>query len=207
MSAIKTLVAEVRESKSKGEVRKLRSEGKVPAIIYGNQKPEVKVAVNERDFAVAYNKGGFFSRTIELEVGKEKIQVLPQEIQFDPVKDTPIHADFLRVDAKSKVRVSVPIQFANSEKSPGLKRGGVLNAVRRTVDVYCSVADIPEAFVADIGKLRIRDNIKFSELQVPAGVEPVINDRDFTIATIAGRVTKEEKEAQAAEDAAPEADA
>lgn len=192
MSAeIKILTAEQREIANKGGVRKLRNEGKVPAVVYGNNKPEVNISVNQKELFIAYRKGGFFSKTIDIEVGKEKIRAIPQELQFDPVKDTPIHADFLRVDEKSKVKVSIPVEFTGAEKSPGLKRGGILNVVRRTVDIHTSVANIPDVFVADISELTIGDNVKFSDLQMPEGIEPTINDRDFTIAAIAGRVAKE----------------
>ncbi len=191
MSATKILNAEVRTNESKGTVKQLRSEGRVPAIIYGNNKPESQISLDSKEFLITYNKGGFFSRTIDIEVGKEKIKVLPQEIQFHPIKDAPLHADFLRVDDNSVVKVSIPVEFIGKEKSPGLKRGGVLNAVRRTVDVYCKVSQIPESFTADVSAMKISENVKFSDLNVPEGVTPVIADRDFTIAAIAGRVAKE----------------
>jgi large subunit ribosomal protein L25 len=196
------LKAEKRELSTKGDIRKLRLAGKVPAIIYGKNKPQQMIAVEGRELNMAYNKGKFFSKTIFLELDGKEVEVIPQDIQFEPVKDKALHADFIRVDKDSVVKISVPVKFINKEKSPGLKRGGVLNMVRRSIEVYCTVDNIPEFFTADVGKLKIKDNVKYSDLKGLENVTPLIDDRDFTVATIAGRVTEAEKEAQAEEDAA-----
>ena len=187
--------ADKRESKGTGDSRAIRREGKMPAVIYSNGKTDAHITLDSKELMVNYNKGKFFSRIIEFDFGKEKIKTILQDIQFHPVKDAPIHADFMKVDEKSEFKISVPVEFINSDKSQGLKRGGVLNTVRRNVEVYCTIAHIPEKFIADIGPLGIGDNIKYSKLQGTEQVKPVISDRDFTIATIAGRISKEAEEA------------
>lgn len=200
-----TLNIESREKLSQGELNNARKEGKVPAVIYGTKSKDGSVKsqnifLNEKEVVSAHKKGGFFSNVVTLNHNGKEIIVLPQEIQFDVVKGNPLHADFLEVSKDSVVKVSIPVKFKNKEKSPGIKRGGVLNVVRRAIAVYCKVNEIPDALYADIGNKRIKQNIKFSELQTPASVRPVISDRDFTIATIAGRVTDEDR--KAAEDEA-----
>lgn len=193
MSATRNLIAEERNAASKSGIKKLRSEGKVPAIVYGNGKPEVSISVDEKELISTYKKGGFFSKTVEINVGKEKIQALPQDVQFHPIKEHPLHVDFLRIDEKSRLKIAVPVEFTGKERSPGLKRGGVLNTVRSTIEVYCTMSTIPEKFFADLSELQIGDNVKYSDIDVPESVEPVIDDRDFTVATIAGRIAKEEE--------------
>ena len=188
MAAIK---AEKREKLGKSESRLLRSQGRFPAIIYGNEKESVNISLDTNDFYIEFQKGGFYSKPTSIQVGGEEIMVMPKDVDFHPVNDNPLHADFLRVDEETLVRVAIPVKFKGREKSPGIKRGGVLNQVRRTIELICKAKDIPESLTADVSKLNIRDNVKYSELKIPEGVEPVIKDRDFTVATISGRVSAE----------------
>jgi large subunit ribosomal protein L25 len=187
-----TIKAEVKQNSGTGVARAIRRENKVPAVIYGKGKTPIMVAIVQRELVNEYQKGRFFSRIVEIEAGGKKMNVLPQDMQMDPVKDVPIHADFIIVDAKSRVKVSVPVQFANQDKAPGIKKGGILNAVRRAIDVYCNADAIPEKFVADLTGLQIGGNVKWHNINVPKDVESVIRGRDFTIATIAGRMAEEE---------------
>lgn len=191
--------AEEREGKGTGNSKALRRQGKIPAVVYSKGKVNAHLTLDAKELTVAHNKGKFFSRVIEFDTGKEKIKTIPQDIQFHPVKDTPLHADFVKVDEKSEFKVSIPVEFTNSDRSQGLKRGGVLNVVRRAVEVYCTIAHIPEKFTANLGPLGIGENIKYSQLEGADQVRPVISDRDFTIATIAGRISKEAEEALEAE--------
>jgi large subunit ribosomal protein L25 len=192
-----------REKFGKGPSRELRRNGQIPALIYSNDGFQLQVAISEKEVGVEYNRGGFFKKLFTIDTGSEKVTVLPREVQLHPVKDTPIHADFFRIKKGDKVKVGLPVEFTNRQKSPGLKRGGVLNIVRRTVMVYAPADNIPEKLIADIGELRIGENVKWSKLNAPAGVEPVIKDRDFTIATISGRQKDDEPaEGAAAADAA-----
>ncbi len=190
--ATSKIQAEVRENKGTGVARALRREGKVPAVVYSKGKTQMLLAVDARELMLDYQRGRFFSRIIEVDAGGKKVNVLPQELQLDPVKDKPLHVDFIGVEAKSRVKVSVPMEFINHEKSPGLKKGGILNMVRRAIDVFCDADSIPEKFVADLDNLNIGGNIKWHNINAAKGVEPVIRGRDFTIATIAGRMAEEE---------------
>ncbi len=206
-----TLKANKREKSGTGAARAVRREGKVPAVIYAKGKDLAHVSIPARELTLEYQRGRFFSRIVEIDVDGKKFNVLPQEIQFDQVKDFPLHADFLAVEAKSRIKVSVPVEFANQDKSPGIKRGGILNAVRRAIEVYTDANAIPEKFVADLNGLQIGGNVKWHNIKAPEGVEPVIKGRDFTIATIAGRMAEEEvaatTDAAAAGAAAPAAGA
>ncbi len=186
-----TLKAQIRDKSGTGAARAVRRSGGVPVIVYGKGKKEVLLSLDARELTLEYQRGRFFSRIVEIDAGGQKLNVLPQEMQMDPVKDTPVHADFLAVDAKSRVKVAVPVVFANQDKSPGIKKGGILNAVRRAIDVFCDADSIPEKFVADLNGLQIGGNIKWHNIEVPKGVESVIVGRDFTIATIAGRMAEE----------------
>jgi len=185
MSKNYTLKAEARDRVGKGSSRHLRRNGLIPAVIYGNKQPPLSIALSYKDI---YHKiyGGAFETTLAtIEVNGEKIQVLPKDYQLDPVKDFPTHVDFLRVSSSSVVNVNIPVHFINEETSPGIKRGGVLNIVRHEVELLAPATAIPESITVDLDGMEIGDTIHFSNVKVPDGVEPVINDRDFTIATIA----------------------
>lgn len=199
MSENTVLQAEIREGSGKSVARQLRREGRIPAVVYGNNKAEAKISLLQKDVIMAYHKGGFKSQVVELDMGKEKIKVLPREVQLHPVTDIPLHADFLHVNDDTPVIVGVKIDFINREKSPGLKRGGILNIVRRRVDLLCTAGNIPASLTADLTGKQIKDSIHISAVQLPEGVEPVIKDRDFTIATIAGRISQETREDAGAE--------
>jgi len=192
-----TIKAQVKQATGTGAARAERRAGRVPAVIYAKGNMPVMVALDSKELFLQYQKGRFFSRIMEVDTGDKKYTVLPQEVQMDPIKDIPVHADFLSVEAKSRIKVAVPMEFINHEKSPGLKRGGILNTVRRSIDVFCNADSIPEKFTADLNGLQIGGNIKWHNIKAPEGVEPVIRGRDFTIATVAGRMAEEEVAATA----------
>lgn len=179
------LKAEARERVGKGSARDVRRNGKVPAVIYGGKQPPVAIALPYKDVYMKIHGGGFLTTVATIDVNGEKIQVLPKDFQLDPVKDFPIHVDFLRVDRDSVVTVEVPVHFVNEEKSPGLKRGGVLNIVRHEVEFVCPANAIPEFITVDLDGTDLGDSIHISAVKLPEGVRPTISDRDFTIATIA----------------------
>ena len=187
MSEIIALSAQKREGTGKGVARTLRREGNIPAIIYGGKEPEVCIATNLRDLTREYEKGHFTSKLIDLSVDGKVIRVIAKSLQIDPVSDKPLHADFLRLVKGAKVRVFVPVRFLNADKSPGLKRGGVLNAVRRDIEFLCEPDAIPHQIAVDLNDLQIGDSVHISHIKLPEGVVPTITDRDFTIATIVGR--------------------
>lgn len=203
------LDATARDRVGKGAARLARREGKIPAVIYGAKKPPVSIAIDANTVWKQYLKGHFTSTVFEINVGSDLHRVIARDLQLDPVRDTPVHADFLRIAEDGLVRILVPVKFTNDALSPGLKRGGVLNIVRHDVEVYCPYDRIPSFFEINLEGTRIGQSIHISTVAMPEGVTPTITDRDFTIATIAGRLKDDggdEGEATAAA-AAPAADA
>ena len=210
MSAPKALKAETREKAGKGAARALRREGKIPAVIYGGKKPPVGIALDGHEMFKLLHAGGFKTTVFEIDTGKGKERAIPRDYQRDVIKDTLLHVDFYRVTASSVVEVEVPVHFLNEDKAPGLVRGGVLNVVRHTVEVKAGVDHLPENIEVDLKGLEIGDIVHASAVTLPKGVEFAIDERDFTIATIAAPtvVAEEQAEEQAeieAEKAADEA--
>lgn len=185
MSETATLIAETRDRVGKGTSRALRREGRTPAVIYGDKKEAISVSVETKELVKTINKGGFLSSIYTVQVGKDKYQVLPRDIQLHPVKDTPVHVDFLRVSAKSKIAVFVTVNFLNEEECIGLSRGGVLNVVRHEVELLVPATNIPDAIEVDLTSFDLGSSVHISDFVLPKGVEPTIRDRDFTVATIA----------------------
>ena len=192
MENITVFEAETRAEKGKSDARALRSAGRVPAIIYGGKGGEVAISLEGKSLTKAYQHGGFTSKVIDIKTEKETIRVLPREVQLHPVTDKLLHVDLLRVDESKKIRVAVKVKFINAEKSPGMKRGGILNIVRHEIELMSPLDRIPETLIADLNGLQIGDSMHISAIALPEGVEPTITDRDFTVATIAGRIAKDE---------------
>ena len=184
MSDITTLVAQPRDRAGKGVARATRREGRVPAVIYGGKEPPVLVALEMKDLARRAHGASFFTHLLELDVGGEKHRVLPRDVQFHPLKDHPIHVDFLRVSKDATIEVAVPVEFINQDAAPGLKRGGVLNIVRHEVELICPVEAIPDHITIDMTGFEVGDSVHISHVKLPANVVPSITDRDFTIATV-----------------------
>ena len=197
MAEIATLIAETRPAGGTGAARAVRRAGKVPAIVYGSDGDPTPVALNRRDLTLEWHRPGFFSRLYDLKVGDKTFRVLPREVQSHPVTEAPLHADFLRLRPDSIVRVHVPVAFLNDHAAPGLKRDGVLNVVRHTVELVCRADSIPEALRVDLTDLDIGDSVHISAVILPAGIRPVIVERDFTIATIAAPTIYDEVTAEA----------
>ncbi|EJF86264.1 50S ribosomal protein L25/general stress protein Ctc [Candidatus Bartonella washoeensis] len=185
MSKSYTLKAEIRERVGKGSSRELRRNGLIPAVIYGEKQPPLAITVPYKEIFYKIHAGGFRTTIATIVIGKQKITVLPKDYQLDPVRDFPLHVDFLRISAKSVVEVNIPVHFLNEDTAPGLKKGGVLNIVRHEIECTAPANAIPEAIEIDLSSYSIGDSIHISAVQLPEGVEPVIQDRDFTIATIA----------------------
>lgn len=192
------LKATARPRAGKGASRQARREGKVPAVIYGDGQPPETIALDYNELWKQVLKGHFTSTVFEIDVEGTKKRVIPRDLQVDPVKDKPIHVDFLRIGKQGLIRVQVPVRFINEGQSPGLKRGGVLNIVRHEIEVTCPYDKIPAHFEIDLNGLEIGRSIHISAVSLPDGVTPTIKGRDFTIATIAGRVKQEEEEVAAA---------
>lgn len=202
MSQSSTLKAEPRTRVGKGSARALRREGKIPAVIYGDKQAPLSITVSANEIYHRIYRGHFTTTIVDIEVDGKTIRALPREYQMDPVKDMPLHVDFLRVSKGAVVTVEVPVQFINEEQSPGLKRGGVLNVVRHQVEVECPADAIPEHIVVDLTGVDLGDSIHISAVALPKNVTPTITDRDFTIATIAAPAGLKSEEAEQTEDAA-----
>jgi large subunit ribosomal protein L25 len=184
MAQAAELKAQARERVGKGAARALRREGLIPAVIYGDKQSPLGIAISYKEAMQRIYAGGFLSHVLTLDVDGQKHKVIPRDYQLDPVRDTALHVDFLRVGAGTKLRVDVAVHFINELKSPGLKRGGVLNIVRHTVELVCPPESIPEAITIDLDGKDIGDSIHISSVTLPEGVTSAIRDRDFTIATI-----------------------
>ena len=184
MSDQLTLTAETRTRGGKGVSRELRRNGRVPAVVYGGKEEPLMIHVEEKLLMKQLMTGVFLNSVVMIEVDGKTIRTLPKDVAFHPVKDRPIHADFLRVSKDTKVQVGVPVLFANEEKAPGLKRGGVLNIVRHELELVCEADNIPDDITIDVTGFDVGESIHISHVTLPKGVESAITDRDFTIATI-----------------------
>ena len=201
-----TIQATIRETKTKGQVNDLRSKGNVPGIVYGGEQPNEKISITTKELKNLINKENFLSNVISINLDGKEQKVLTRNIAFDTVTDEPIHFDLMRIVKGGKIILEIPVKFINNELSPGLKRGGVLNIVRRKVELRCPAENIPTELVVDLEGLDIGTSIKISSINLPENVTPTIQGRDFVIATVAApTVVKEpEKPAEAAEGEAAE---
>jgi len=203
------LNVELRERLGKGGAREARRGGLVPAVLYGGGEDPVAITLKNNELLKAFNTGKFRGNTVTIVHKGDKQLVIPQDIQFHPVSDKALHVDLYRVTADQVVSVEVQVNFVGEEDCPGMKKGGTLNVVRYTVELNVAASAIPESLEADISALEIGDNVKISDINLPEGATPTITDRDFTIATIAGRtaeVVEETPDADAEEGAEGEAE-
>ena len=184
MSSIDTLSASLREKVGTNSTKKVRIADKIPAIIYGDGKNPEPISLDVKDLRIEINKSSFLNKVYDLSINDSKTRVIVQGISQNPVTDQLEHVDFLRVNDKTKVTIEVPVKFLNETLSPGIKRGGVLNVVRYTVEVICPVNKIPESFEFNLEGLEIGDSIHIRHTKMDEGVEPTIKDRDFTVASI-----------------------
>ncbi len=185
MADIQSIAALKRDRAGKGNARSLRGEGRVPAVIYGEKKGPESISIAINDITRLYNTGRILSTLLDVDIDGKKHRVIARDVQLHPVRETILHADFLRLGKGAKIAVEVPVKFLNEETCPGLKSGGVLNVVRYTVELNCPAENIPEYIELDLIEASMGDSLHISEVTLPNGCEPVISDRDFTIATIA----------------------
>ena len=198
-----TLEASIRSTKTKGELNTLRSQGNVPAVVYGGEDKNQNISVSKKTLINLLERDNFLSNIIKLKIDGKDQNVLPRDVKFDILSDEPTHVDFLRIVKGGKVILQIPVKFINSDKSPGLKRGGVLNIVRRKVELKCPTENIPNELIVDLDGVDIGQSFKISAIKLPENVHPTIQGRDFVVATLAApTVIKEpEKPAEAAEGA------
>ena len=197
-----SLDANVRNTKTKGDLSALRIGGGVPAIIYGGEAQNEKISISKKLLKSLIEKENFLSSIVTLNVDGKPQNALPREIKYHVITDEPIHVDFLRVVPGVKIRIEVPVQFINHEKSPGLKRGGVLNIVRRKVELKCPSEKIPENIIIDLDGVDIGESFKISSINLDSDVTPTIQGRDFVIATLAAPTVMKEPEKPAEAEAA-----
>ena len=197
-----SLEATVRDNKTKGQLSAIRSSGNVPAIIYGGKDENEKVSISKKILKSTIEKENFLSSIITLSCNGKNQNVLPREVIYDVITDEPIHVDFLRVVPGVKIRIEVPVEFINHEKSPGLKKGGVLNIVRRKVELRCPSEKIPEKLTIDLDGIEIGESFKISSIKLDSDVIPTIQGRDFVIATLAAPTVMKEPEKPAEAEAA-----
>ena len=199
------LNVEKRERTGTGGARATRKSGLIPGVLYGGARGAIPIEIKAKDVEMALRSGKFLSHMVELNHQGEKQPVIPRAVQFHPVTDKPIHVDLYRVEENAEIAIDVVVHFKNHAESPGLKRGGVLNVVRHTIKLKVKANKIPEEIVVDLTGLDIGDSIHISQIKLPEGARPVIRDRDFTVATVAGRKAEEEVTTTAAAPAEGEA--
>ena len=196
MAKITSIRVNERNTAGKGAARAERRAGLIPGVIYGEKKEPVMFSISALDLDAQLRQSGFWTRQFEIEVGKNKYHAICQDIQTHPITDRPIHIDFLRVSANTELQIEVPVMYENELAAPGLKNGGVLNAIYRSIEVMCKPKDIPETLFVDLTGLEMGDVVKLGDVKFPAGVKPV-EDLDTTIAAIAAPAAEEVEEAPA----------
>ena len=192
-----------RDNTSSGSNNKLRASGLIPAILYGGKNPNQNISVEKKDVKNIISSDTFLSKVLELDIDGKKEKVIPREVAFHVVSEEPIHIDFMRIVTGKKIILEIPVKFINHPDSPGLKRGGVLNIVRRKVELKCPGENIPDDITIDLTGTDIGTSIKISSVKLPENVTPTI-DRDFVIATVAAPTVMKEPEKPAEENAAAE---
>ncbi|RYD94086.1 MAG: 50S ribosomal protein L25/general stress protein Ctc [Sphingomonadales bacterium] len=199
MSEVLDLSAETRDRAGKGASRAMRREGRVPAVIYGDKQEPIAIHLEEKVIMKMLHTGHFFNSVVMLDVAGKKIRTLPKDVQFHPVTDRPLHADFLRIGEHSKVTVNIPVHFTDEDLSPGIKRGGVLNIVIHDLGLVCDAAEIPDEISISLKGLDVGENIHLSQITLPKGATAV-DHTDITIATIVAPSALKSSEGGEAED-------
>jgi len=189
----------IRNTKTKGEINSLRVNGNIPAIVYGGTEPNQKISLSTKKMKLLIQKKNFLSNVISINIDGKTVNVLPREIMYNVITDEPIHVDLLRIIKGAKIILEIPVKFINHEKSPGLKRGGVLNIVRRKVELKCPTEKIPTELVVDLENVDIGESFKISSIKLPEDVTPTIQGRDFVVATLAAPTVIKEPEKPAEE--------
>ena len=189
-----SLEASIRENTTKGQLNSIRESGNVPAIIYGGKEENQKISISKKLLKNLIEKENFLSSIITLNINGKPQNVLPREVKYHIISDEPAHVDFLRVLPGVKIKIEIPVNFINHDKSPGLKRGGVLNIVRRKVELKCPSEKIPESITLDLDGIDIGSSFKISSVKLDPEVIPTIQGRDFVIATLAAPTVMKEPE-------------
>lgn len=197
MTETTTLSAELRSRAGTGGARETRRNGRTPAVIYGNKTEPMSISLDSAELARQVRRHGFLNHVFDIELDGRKERVIPRDVQNHPLTGRPLHVDFMRVSATSTVDIEVEVEFINDDKAPGLKRGGVLNVVMRTISLECRPDAIPEQLFVDLAGLEIGDSVHLSAVPLPAGVKVMETDADATVASIAPPITEAEPVAAA----------
>ena len=200
------LKAKIRENLTSGSNNKLRAEGLIPAILYGGKNQNLNISVSKKEISNIINSETFLSKVLELDIDGKKEKVIPRDVAYHVVSEEPMHIDFMRIVSGKKIILEIPVKFINHPDSPGLKRGGVLNIVRRKVELKCPAESIPDEIIVDLAGTDIGTSIKISSVKLPENVIPTITDRDFVVATVAAPTVIKEPEKPAEETPAEGAD-
>ena len=205
-TTVKELKATARPKSGKGAARAERRAGRVPGVIYGNNQPPVTISVDDRDLRQRILAGRFLTTVYDIDLEGKKHRVIPRDFHLDPVRDFPLHVDFMRLGEGATIRVSIPLHILNAETAPGVKRGGTVNIVTHAIDLECSADSIPQFLEADVGALEISHSLHLSDIKLPAGVKPLSRE-DVTLVTIVppSGYAEEQKAAAAATAAGPAA--
>ena len=188
------LKATKRETVTSGQLNKLRDNGLIPGILYGGKDPNAKISIDKKLIKNILNSEAFLSSVLDLDLDGNKLKVIPRDVAYNVISEEPIHIDFMRVVPGTKIVLNIPVKFINNEECPGLKVGGVLNIVRRKVELKCPAENIPEEIIVDLKDLEIGSSIKISSIKLPENVTPTIMGRDFVIATVAAPTVMKEPE-------------
>ena len=188
------LKANIRETATSGQLNKLRESGFIPGILYGGKDPNAKISIEKKLIKNILNSESFLSSVLDLDLDGNKLKVIPRDVAYNVISDEPIHIDFMRVVPGTKIVLEIPVKFINNSDCPGLKVGGVLNIVRRKVELKCPAENIPEEIIVDLKGLEIGTSIKISSIKLPENVTPTIVGRDFVIATVAAPTIMKEPE-------------
>ena len=188
-TTVKELKATARPSGGKGAARAERRAGRVPGVIYGNNQPPVTISVDDADLRQRILAGRFLTTIYDIDLEGKKHRVIPRDFHLDPVRDFPLHVDFMRLGEGATIRVSVPLHIQNAEAAPGVKRGGTVNIVTHTIDLECSVDNIPQYIEADVATLEINNSLHLSDLKLPSGVKSLTRE-DATLVTCRGTLTR-----------------
>ncbi len=203
MAETKKLAATVRSGTGKGAARSVRREGRIPAVLYGGGEAPTPIALERKNLTQLIFAGHFLTTIFELDIDGKKERAIPRDYQLDVVKDTPLHVDFLRLKPGSRIRLSVPVHFINQESSPGLKRGGALNIVYHSIEMWVPADNIPEAITADLAGMDFNESLQISAITLPEGCKPTNPDKNFTVVSLAPPSGAAEEPAPAAAAAAP----
>jgi len=202
MSQVDSFSVELRDKTGGSTGQALRENGMIPSVLYGADKENVNLSIDPRAILKAMDFVNFYTTVFELDIEGKKDRAMVREVQFHPVTDEPLHVDFMRITPGKKIRMNIPIVFINHDKSPGIKRGGLLNVVSHSLDVICQTDNIPAQITVDLAGQQVGTSIKTGTLELGEGVRTFNPDPRQTIATLVAPKVKGGAAAQAASEAA-----